>query len=174
MSTKVYYIKSIEWDTEDIYLEEDIKSLGLPSSFFIEAESEEELVDNISDEYGYCVEKLDYEVVNIPFLRKMVKEKRLCFDFSEEEDFNEDEEEAQIEVSNFFDISYSSRMSDCEIDYRAKFPDKKHNGSFVIEAPDVDTCIFKKNTIKFHSEDKIAVTDIGYHEGDIRLLSLKD
>lgn len=51
---RLYHVVDIEWDTDD----ENPDELGLPDSAYVNAESEEEISDVLSDFTGYCVKSL--------------------------------------------------------------------------------------------------------------------
>lgn len=52
-----YKVKNIQWDTDG----EDPEEIGLPKDAVIEAESEDEIADALSDYYGWCI--FGFEIV---------------------------------------------------------------------------------------------------------------
>jgi hypothetical protein len=51
----------IDWDIEDDNYE-DCEDPSLPQEVTIEVESEEEIVDALSDKYGFCICSLSYTI----------------------------------------------------------------------------------------------------------------
>lgn len=52
------YVYNIEWDVDEL---EDLNNL--PEELYINVEDEDNLVDTISDKYGFCVLSLQYDII---------------------------------------------------------------------------------------------------------------
>ncbi len=49
-------ITNIDWDTDE-------HNVDLPQQVELEVDHEDEIVDKLSDEYGWCIYKLNYEII---------------------------------------------------------------------------------------------------------------
>jgi len=52
---------NINWDT-------DGHEIDLPKQVELEVDHEDEIADKLSDEYGWCIHGLAYEVINAPLI----------------------------------------------------------------------------------------------------------
>lgn len=66
---KTYHVKGIKWDCDDV----DPKDCNCPAEAYISADNMDEVVDNLSDRYGYCVESVDSITESTP--EKAVEQK---------------------------------------------------------------------------------------------------
>lgn len=66
---KTYHIEGIKWDCDDA----DPKDCNCPAEVYISADNMDEVVDNLSDRYGYCVESVDSITESTP--EKAVEQK---------------------------------------------------------------------------------------------------
>ena len=161
---KIYHVTNIIWDMDDDDRPEDF---NLPKSCLIEAECDYYIADALSDKYGFCIVSFFEEELTIPYLYKLAKIGKLHFDFSKEEDFDSEEEDALIKVEQMCPIGEDSEV-------RSDFPRASHKGSHIIMAPDVDFLVFKDKQFKIDDNLSFFIKDIGYHSGDMRLMTITD
>ena len=169
---KNYYIYDIEWDTDDMTQSE----LGLPSCVLLECEDEDAIADALSDTFGFCVETFDYDALNLTTLRKLVKNKSLFFDFREERE--DDKKVCEIVCEEWKDEYSFYIVKEITDKYHhdwinRQFQGRRYEGIYVINAEeDVDPLLFKKKDIKIVDHHTIKIKDIGFHDGDWRLLTI--
>ena len=171
---KNYYISNIKWDTTDSV--EEIDEIILPSELLIEAEDEDSIADALSDKHGFCVESFDYAPLNITTLRKLIKNKKLYFDFTADAD---DDKKWLEEHGDTYDIEYSYNLVEemtqigDDTDMRTEFPRKRYDGSYILNAPDVDYLLFKGTKFKITGDNTFTIKDIGYYDGCDRIMAIR-
>ena len=159
---KIYHVTNINWDMDDNDRPEDF---NLPKECLVEADCEYYIADALSDKYGFCIDSFDRDELTVPYLYDLTKNGKLHFDFSKEDDFDPENEDALIKVEQMCPIGEDSEV-------RSDFPRGSHDGSHIIMAPDVDFLVFKGKQFKIDGELSFYIKDIGYHSGDMRLMTI--
>jgi hypothetical protein len=164
---KNYYITNIDWDTTDSVEEMDV--IELPTEVLIQAEDEDSIADALSDEYGFCVNSFDYDILGIKTIRRLVKEGILYFDFSAdaEEDKKWLEEHGDTYTEDYSYNKVEEIVSISDDDFaRREFPRKSHDGCLIFNAENVDYMITKCNKIVITGTNTFKIKDNGYRPGD--------